>query len=150
MPQSLGRIIVHVVFSTHGRTHCLDDVIRPRVHAYLATVTRDSGSEAYRVGGTDDHVHLAVQLGRTVAVADLVERVKSTSSTWIKTVGEAYGGFAWQRGYGAFSVSASNLDEVLHYISTQDEHHRRLSFQEEYRLFLQRHGVAWDERYVWD
>ena len=83
-------------------------------------------------------------------MADLVERVKSASSAWIKTAGDGYRDFAWQRGYGAFSVSASNLDEVLRYIDGQAEHHRRVTFQEEYRLFLQRHGVPWDERYVWD
>src|SRR5437588_6691069 len=104
MPQSLSKVIVHIVFSTKDRQPCLDVAIRPRIHAYLATVSRDHGCEAYRVGGTADHVHLAVRLSRTISQADLAENIKKTSSAWIKQQGDDYRAFFWQRGYGAFSI----------------------------------------------
>jgi len=97
-----------------------------------------------------DHVHLAIQLPRTLTVADFVKKVKTTSSAWIKTQAENHSGFAWQAGYGVFSLGASQLQVLTHYIDRQEEHHRVKSFQEEYREFLGKYGVEYDERYVWD
>lgn len=102
------------------------------------------------VGGVSDHVHIITHLPRTVSIAELIEQIKKTSSKWIKTVDVRYRGFRWQRGYGAFSVSPSQLPSVLNYIEAQKEHHRTRSFQEEYRDVLRKHGVDFDERYVWD
>ena len=150
MPQSLSKVIIRIVFSTKDREAWLDADIRPRMHGYLATICRDLGGEAFRVGGVADHVHIATTLPRTLSQADMVEAVKKTSSKWIKGVAPKYGRFYWQRGYGAFSVSLSQLDAVLEYVETQEEHHRLRSFQEEYREFLRKHGVEFDERYVWD
>ena len=150
MPQSLGRVIIHFVFSTKNREPWLDAEARPRVHAYLATICRDLGGEAFRVGGVADHVHILTTLPRTLSQADMVEALKKTSSKWIKGVAPKFGNFYWQRGYGAFSVSPSQLEAVLEYIGTQEEHHRNRSFQEEYREFLHKHGIEFDERYVWD
>jgi REP element-mobilizing transposase RayT len=150
MPQSLSRVIIHIIFSTKDRNPWLDAEVRPRMHAYLATICRDLGAETFRVGGVADHVHLVTTLPRTLSQASLLEDVKKTSSKWIKTLGPAYGQFHWQRGYGAFSVSPSQLTGVVEYVEHQDEHHRHRSFQEEYREFLHRHGVEFDERYVWD
>ena len=150
MPQSLARVVVHIVFSTKNREPWLDDELRPRVFAYLAEVGRDHECEVYRVGGMPDHVHLAVQLGRTISVANLVKVVKQTSSVWIKREGRNHGGFAWQAGYGAFSVGVSQLPALVEYIDKQEEHHRAKGFQEEYRGFLKRYGLDYDERYVWD
>ena len=117
---------------------------------YVATICRDLGAELVRVGGVADHVHIVTTLPRTVTQAQLIERIKKTSSKWIKALDARYRGFFWQRGYGAFSVSPSELDAVLHYVETQEEHHRTRTFQEEYRELLHRHGVEFDERYVWD
>ncbi|MGA2867451.1 MAG: IS200/IS605 family transposase [Verrucomicrobiota bacterium] len=150
MPQSLSQVIVHLVFSTKDRQGWLDAPIRPRLHAYLATICRDRNCEAYRVGGTADHVHLAVRLGRTLSQADLLETVKKTSSAWIKEQGHAYHSFFWQRGYGAFSVGFSQLDALVRYIDAQEEHHRTKTFQEEYRELLHKYHIEFDERYVWD
>jgi REP element-mobilizing transposase RayT len=116
MAQSLSQVILHVVFSTKDRRPWLDPLIRPRLHAYLATVCRDCNCEAYRVGGAADHVHIAARLARTISQADLLERIKATSSAWIKTMGPGYGGFRWQGGYGDFSVGWSQLEELVHYI----------------------------------
>jgi putative transposase len=150
MPQSLANVILHLVFSTKERFACLGPSIRPALHAYLATVARNVGCECPRVGGVADHVHLAVCLSRTITIAALVEELKTSSSKWLKTQLPGLGGFAWQRGYGAFSVGPDDVDALLAYIDNQEEHHRTKTFQDEYRTFLKKHGVAYDERYVWD
>ena len=150
MPQSLSNVIVHLVFSTKTRNPWLDDSIQPRMHAYLAAICRDCDCEAYRIGGTQDHVHLALRLSRTISQSDLVEKLKTTSSNWIKSVGQQYQTFHWQRGYGMFSVGFSQLETLIHYIENQREHHRFKSFQEEYRETLRKYHIAYDERCVWD
>ena len=150
MPQSLSKVILHIVFSTKDRESWLSLDVRARMHAYLATVCRDLGAEVVRVGGVADHVHIATTLPRTLSQAQLIEQAKKISSKWVKTVDAHYRGFFWQRGYGAFSVSPSQLEAVLQYVDAQEEHHRARTFQEEYRELLHRHGVDFDERYVWD
>jgi putative transposase len=150
MPQSLSYLLTHIVFSTKDRTPVLDATVRPALHAYLATVARNVDCECFRVGGVADHVHLAVRLSRTIAMAQLIEELKTSSSKWIKTQSPALSSFAWQRGYGAFSVGPSDLDALLHYIDTQEEHHRTRTFQDEYRAFLKKYRIEYDERYVWD
>ena len=116
----------------------------------MATVLQNFASPPVLINSVDDHVHILFELARTVAVSQAVEEVKTTSSKWIKTQGTEFAGFAWQAGYGAFSVSESIVPTVRQYIANQREHHRTKSFQEEYRTFLEKHGVAFDERYVWD
>lgn len=148
MPQSLSLVILHIVFSTKDRAPVLSEPIRSRLHAYLATVARTSDSDCYRVGGTADHVHLAVRMARTTTIAKLVEELKTSSSKWLKT--QAVRGFAWQRGYGAFSVSASGLENLRRYIDAQEEHHRKQTFEEEFKLLLKKSGVEYDERYLLD
>jgi REP element-mobilizing transposase RayT len=150
MPQSLDAIVLHVIFSTKDRAACLGPAVRPGLHAYLATVAREFGCTCPRVGGVADHVHLAIGLSRTQTVAALVEELKTTSSRWLKGQSPALSNFAWQRGYGVFSVSPSDLPALIGYIDAQDEHHRNKTFQDEYRAFLRKYRVAFDERYVWD
>ena len=150
MPQSLARLHIHLIFSTKNREPVLHEAVRESLHAYMATVLQNFGCPAVLINSVADHVHILFELGRTVAVSDAVEEVKKSSSRWIKTQGDAFTGFAWQAGYGAFAVSESNVATVREYIATQHEHHRKKTFQEEYRAFLERHGVAFDERYVWD
>jgi putative transposase len=150
MPQSLSYLLTHIVFSTKDRAPVLDATVRPALHAYLATVARNVDCECFRVGGVADHVHLAIRLSRTITMAHLIEELKTSSSKWLKTQSPALAAFAWQRGYGAFSVGPSDLNALLHYIDTQEEHHRTRTFQDEYRTFLTKYGIAYDERYVWD
>ena len=150
MPQSLSKVVLHVIFSTKDREPWLDPGVRPRVHAYLATICRNLGSEVSCVGGIADHVHIVTTLPRGLSQAALLEAIKKPSSKWIKTLEARYRRFFWQRGYGAFSVSPSHLEAVTEYVEKQEEHHRTHTFQEEYRGLLRKHGVEFDEKYVWD
>ncbi len=150
MPQSLARLHVHLVFSTKHRERLITDAVRDALHAYMATVLKNTGCAPILINSVADHVHILFELARTVSVSQAVEEVKKSSSKWIKTQGTEFASFAWQAGYGAFAVSKSNVPAVRNYIARQQEHHRRKSFQDEYRAFLQRHGVAYDEQYVWD
>ena len=150
MPQSLSSIIIHIIFSTKDRLPVLDAAIRPTLHAYLATVARNSGCECYRAGGPADHTHVAIRLSRTITVAALVEELKTASSKWLKTQSRDLVGFSWQRGYGAFSVGRADLEDLLSYIDNQEEHHRACSFQEEYLSYVRQNSVEYDERYVLD
>jgi len=150
MGQSVFQVYVHVVFSTKNRHHFLDDSIRLRVHAYLATLSRDGGCPFVHVGGVEDHVHLLVELGKEVPPARLIGKIKQESSKFVKTLGSQYSGFYWQNGYGAFPVGALQKEAVIQYINGQVEHHRKRSFQEEFRGFLKKYGVEYDERYMWD
>jgi len=150
MPQSLSRVLLHVVFSTKHRQPLIAKELRPPLYGYLASVGREMGCEIYRIGGVADHVHLAVELSRTITIADLVKKLKQTSSAWIKTQPGSSRDFEWQAGYGVFSIGQSQLDDLMNYIDGQEEHHRVKSFQEEYLTFLARYGIKPDERYVWD
>jgi putative transposase len=150
VPQSLSKVIVHIIFGTKDRESWLDRNVRPRMHAYLATICSDGGAEFVGVGGVADHVHIVTTLPRTASQAQFVEQRKKASSKWIKGLDARYRGFFWQRGYGAFSVSPSRLGAVLEYVEAQQEHHRTRTFQEEYRELLRKNGVDFDERYVWD
>ena len=150
MPQSLSNVIVHLVFSTKDRVPIIDAEIESKLHAYLASVIRDTKSECYRIGGMPDHIHCAIRLSRTASQSELVELLKRSSSKWIKTQGSNYQNFSWQRGYGCFSISRTHLDKLISYISNQAHHHRQTSFQDEYRSLCQKNGVDFDESYVWD
>jgi len=150
MPQSLARLHIHLVFSTKNREPLITDAVRTVLHGYMATVLQNLGCAPVLINSVEDHIHLLFDLSRTVAISQAVEDVKKSSSKWIKTQGFEFAGFAWQAGYGAFAVSESNVEVVRAYIANQREHHRKKTFQEEYRQFLERHRVAFDERYVWD
>ena len=150
MPQSLARLHVHMIFSTKNRELVLHDEVRPSLHSYMATVLENLGCPAVLINSVEDHVHILLELSRTVSVSTAAEEVKKSSSKWIKTRGDEFAGFAWQSGYGAFAVSQSIVAAVREYIAGQREHHRRKNYQEEYRAFLKRHHMEYDERYVWD
>jgi len=128
----------------------MDKQIRPELHSYIAGVLNNSDCPALIVGGVEDHVHLFFGLSRTMTTSSIVEKVKTSSSKWIKSKGSAYRGFHWQSGYGAFSVGAKDADKAIAYIRDQEAHHRKVSFKEELRLFLRKNEVEFDERYVWD
>jgi len=148
MPQSLAAVYLHAVFSTKNRSPFLFDVpLRQEVHAYLGETSNRLGCQAVAVGGVEDHVHVLARMARTISIADWVKEVKRVSSLF---AGGRIPGFAWQAGYGVFSVSQPDLDSVCHYVRGQEEHHRQVSFQEEFLRLLREHDVAWDDRYVWD
>ena len=150
MPQSLTRLYAHLVFSTKNRYPYLDEDISPRVHGYLATVIRNMNSPYVVIGGVADHVHIVFDMGKMHAPKEFVEQVKRESSKFVKTLGPKYKSFYWQRGYGMFSVSPTHLPDVEDYVRHQKTHHRKKTFQEEFREFLVRYGIEYDECYVWD
>ncbi len=149
MPQSLAKNTIHLIFSTKNRRPWLTEPMRPRICAYLAGIFQEWDSPAVVIDGHDDHVHALFLLNKNHPLKKIVEEVKKGSSKWIKTLGTELTDFAWQNGYGAFSVSESNVPEVKKYIERQAEHHRRMSFQDELRQLLARHGISVDERYLW-
>ena len=150
MPQSLSQLYAHLIFSTKDRFPFLKDDIRERVHGYLATVLRDMGSPFVVVGGVDDHIHILFDMGRIHPAKDFVEQVKRESSKFVKTLRPNLDKFYWQSGYDIFSVSPTHRESVVLYINNQEEHHLKTSFQVEYRDFLNRYGIEFDEQYVWD
>jgi REP element-mobilizing transposase RayT len=151
MPQSLAQVYLHIVFSTKHRTPYLaDPSIRDDVHKYVGGTCNNLECPVLRVGGVADHVHILCRLGRTVSIAELVKELKRESSQWIKSKIPDLADFYWQSGYGAFSVSESNVEEVRAYVGDQERHHATMSFQDEFRWLLKKHGLTWDERYVWD
>ena len=150
MPQSLTKLYIHLVFSTKNRHPYLDGTVAPLVHAYIATIIRSLGSHYVVVGGMADHVHILFDLGKRHAPVAYVEQTKRESSKFMKSQGPKYRTFYWQRGYGMFSVSPTHLESVESYVRNQATHHRKRTFQEEFREFLERSGVQFDERYVWD
>ena len=151
MSQSLSAVYIHLVFSTKERRPFLrDQAFRQSVHAYLGSVSRELDCPPLLVGGVEDHVHLLCRFGRTITQADWVKELKRVSSLWIKGQRSDMSEFQWQGGYADFGVSQSNQDWVNRYIAGQDEHHQKVSFQDELRALLRKHSLEWDERYVWD
>jgi len=150
MPQSFAYLNCHIIFSTKNREPLLLPHLATRLYQYIGGTVRAKGGSLAAAGGMPDHIHLSVSLGRQMSVAEAVRDIKSNSSRWIHETVADLSGFAWQSGYGAFSVSRSNLDDVKRYIASQPEHHRIRSFQEEFLEFLKRHEMEYDERYIWD
>ena len=149
MPQSLSAVYIHLVFSTKERhPYFRDPALRMHLHAYLGGISKTLECPPIVVGGVEDHVHLLCRHGRTITQSDWVKELKRVSNLWLQKQGVK--DFQWQGGYADFSVSASNLDPVQEYITTQEEHHRKMSFQDEFRALLRKHNIEWDERYVWD
>lgn len=151
MSQSLTQLYVHLVFSTKHRRPFLDDAaFRERAHGYLVGICDGQSSPSLAVGGTEDHVHLLVRLAKTLDVASFVRELKRDSTKWIKAENPRLAEFHWQEGYGAFSVSPSHSEALRDCIAGQVEHHRRESFQDEFRRICKKYGIAIEERYVWD
>ena len=183
MPQSLAKVVVHLVFSTKHRTPWLrDKSVRSELYAYMATILRDNvDSPALIINGVEDHIHVLLLLSRKFALMDIIKEAKTETSKWVKKqpvdsivakgmgagespgrrgvsptpiinngINNVHSDFSWQAGYGAFSVSESNIPQVRKYIQNQEEHHRCMTFQDEFRELCRRHDVELDERYAWD
>lgn len=150
MPQSLVSNLIHLVYSTKRRSAWLPKSARDGLFAYQTGIFTEWECHAHVIGGADDHVHALFNLSKNYPLKKIVEEVKKGSSKWMKSNGPMNAEFQWQAGYAAFSVSQSNLESVRRYIENQEEHHRRMTFQDELRALFRRHNVAFDERYVWD
>ena len=150
MSQSLAKNLLHLVFSTKNRALWIPPTVRERLYAYQAGIFKEWDSPALAIGGVDDHVHALFVLSKNHPLKKIVEEVKKGSSKWMKREGTGNADFYWQNGYAAFSVSQSNALAVKRYIENQEEHHRKMTFQDELRILLKRHRVEFDEQYVWD
>lgn len=150
MPQSLSQILVHLVFSTKNRDPLLADDIRDELHAYIGGIADNLNARILKAGSVADHIHLLIAHPRTCAPSELVQGIKTGSSRWLKAKGPRYANFHWQGGYGIFSISPSHRRGLEVYIANQAEHHRLVTFQEEYRRLLAKYEIQFDERYVWD
>lgn len=150
MATSLSSILIHLVFSTKHRALLIKPEIEPELFAYIGSVFRTHNSPMLAIGGTENHLHILFSLSRTITLAKIVEEVKRSSSTWLKTKGEGYCNFYWQTGYGAFSIGQSNVETVKNYIARQKEHHRQKNFEDELRVLLQKYQIEFDEKYLWD
>jgi putative transposase len=150
MPQSFACLYYHLIFSTKNREPTLRDALRPRLYEYVGGILRAEKATLVMAGGMPDHVHWLISLHQQTSVSEALRLIKANSSKWIHETFPEFRSFAWQSGYGAFSVSFSRLSDVKHYIAVQEEHHRITTFQEEFLSFLKRHEVSYDERYLWD
>jgi putative transposase len=150
MASTLTNLLYHVVFSTKNREPIITAPIRGKLFQYIGGIVRGEGGTLLEIGGTPDHVHLVMRLKSEPSVATMIKIIKSKSSKWLNEQPVRPGRFEWQRGYAAFTVSASQLERVRVYVRNQEKHHRRKTFQEELRALLYRHGVEFDERYLWD
>jgi putative transposase len=150
MSQSLSKIYVHLIFSTKNRERSLPDEARLDLHAYMGGTLKGLGCLPVEINTEPDHLHALFLLARTEALSDVVGHLKKSSNDWLRSQGPQLEKFFWQAGFGAFSVSQSQVEEVRAYIRNQREHHRVKTFQEEFRAFLKAYDVEYDERYVWD
>jgi REP element-mobilizing transposase RayT len=150
LAHTFTNLLAHVIFSTKDRLPLINPIIKPRLLAYMGGIIRTLDGIAIAIDGTADHVHLFIKQPTTVAMADLMRTLKTNASRWVHETWPEEHAFAWQTGYGAFSVSQSNADAVRDYIARQEEHHQAVSFQEEFITFLTRHGIEYDERYIWE
>ena len=150
MAQSLSQLYVHAIFSTKNRQPLLVTELRPRLFGYMAGVLQDLDCPAIEIGGVADHMHILCRQAKGVTAEDLIKHAKTTTSHWMKKQGDNFREFFWQGGYGIFSVSPSNLSLVREYILGQETHHKKESFQDELRRFLEKYRVNYDERYLWD
>lgn len=150
MAHSLSQIYLHIVFHTQYGGVILQEDDCPKMYAYIDGILRNKGSLIVQIDGRPDHIHILCTLPRTITVAGLVDDIKKCSSKWVKTIDSHYSRFAWQGGYGVFSVSASQLEKTKQYIVNQQEHHRTRTFREEYEAFLRLYNVEYDEKYVFE
>jgi putative transposase len=147
MPQSLANVIVHAVFSTKHRNPIIAGEIQPRLHEYVGGILRSIDCPPIQIGGIEDHIHILFRMNRTVTIAQTMEKIKTSSSKWMKV---HVSDFSWQNGYGIFSLSQSDLGSAIKYVQHQVEHHKIRTFQDEFRELMTEHGLPIDERYVWD
>ena len=148
MVQSLSKLYIHLVFHIKTTSSPIREEDLSRVHAYIGQLVDTTGCKVIQVGGIFDHVHILFLLSKDITISHVVEEVKRNSSRWIKGIDSSYRTFAWQNGYGAFSVSQSVVEKTLEYIKNQRTHHAKMAFQDEYKMFLKSYGIEYNEKYV--
>jgi REP element-mobilizing transposase RayT len=148
MSQSFTQVYVHIVFHTKNNVDHIYPEIEDELYAYIGGILRNCKSNVIQIGGTTDHLHILCILHKTFSLSDLAEEIKKSSSKWIKTKGDAYKNFYWQDGYGGFSVSASQINVVKRYIINQKEHHKKVSYLDEYKHLLDEYGIPYEDRFL--
>ncbi|MDR2408917.1 MAG: IS200/IS605 family transposase [Bacteroidales bacterium] len=150
MPQTLSKVYVHITFSTKNRLPVIDDSIKTSLWEYIGGICKRLECNPIRIGGHNDHVHICCLLSKKISIMNLLEEIKKQSSKWIKTKSHQYSQFYWQDGYSIFSINPVELDIVVRYIDTQEEHHKKRTFKEELLAFLKKHKFEYDETYLWN
>ena len=150
MGQSLVKNYIHITFSTKHRVPLIIQAIENELYSYIGGICKKMECYPVKIGGYTDHIHILCLLSKKIALMELLEEVKAHSSKWIKTKDSSLKKFYWQNGYGAFSVNPYEIEKVIEYIENQKEHHRKKTFQDEYRAFLKKYKVEFDERYIWE
>ncbi len=150
MSQSLANILVHTVFSSKNRAPVLSESMRGELQAYIGGIIKNLHGNLLKAGSVEEHIHLLIAHPRICSPADLVKEIKTGSSKWIKAQHTDFRDFHWQGGYGMFSISPTHIPAIEYYIGNQVEHHRQVSFQDEFRQLLKKYNLQWDERYIWD
>ncbi|MCD9186804.1 MAG: IS200/IS605 family transposase [Pyrinomonadaceae bacterium] len=150
MPHSLFKVLIHIVFSTKNRADLITSDIEDSLYAYIGGIIKNNNSKLIAAGGTANHIHLLVSIGKKTDVPDLIGDIKRDSSSWVKKQDTKFANFYWQKGYGAFSIGQSQVLMVVNYIKKQKEHHHKQSFEEEFRALLKKYELEYDEKYVWD
>ena len=149
MSQSLSKLYVHLIFHIKNSLLPIKTEDKNDLYAYMGSIIKDNASIPILINGTSDHIHILCVMSKNIALAKLIEEIKRHSSRWIKTRNSYYKQFAWQGGYAGFSVSQSLHDKTKEYIKSQEEHHKKMTFQEELIAFLKEYGIEYDERYLW-
>jgi putative transposase len=149
MAQSLSKLFVHIIFHVKNNSVKIMEKDKSSLYAYMGSIIKDNDSIPVLINGVDDHVHILCVMSKNIALAKLVEEIKRHSSRWIKTIDGRYKQFSWQAGYGSFSISPSLHNKTKQYIQNQELHHEKMSFKEEYILFLNEYGIEYNEDYLW-
>jgi REP element-mobilizing transposase RayT len=150
MSQSLSKLYVHLVFHIKYTSVEIRSIDKEKLYAYIGSVIKSNESMPIIINGTHNHIHILCVMSKNIALAKLVEEIKRHSSRWIKTLDDYYQTFAWQGGYGGFSVSPSVHDKTKRYIENQEKHHQTIKFQDEYRMFLAEYKIEYNEQYIWN
>lgn len=150
MGQSLVKNYVHITFSTKNRVPLISEEVENELYSYIGGICKKLECSPIKIGGFYDHVHIFTSLSKKISLMILLEKVKANSSKWIKSKGDSFSKFYWQNGYGAFSVNPHEIDKVISYIEKPKEHHKKKTFQDEYRAFLKKYSVEFDEKFIWD
>jgi putative transposase len=150
MPSTHTNLLYHVIFSTKCRIPLITNNLQDELYRYIGGIIRAEGGVSLEIGGISDHVHLLVKFKPAISVSEMLGRIKANSSKWANENKMKLRKFGWQEGYGAFSVSESQINPIVKYIRSQEVHHRKQTFQEEYVALLKKHGIEYDEKYLWD
>jgi len=150
MASTLTNLLYHIVFTTRKKQDFIIPTLSVELYPYIGGIIREDKGKLLKIGGILNHVHILARFSASISVSEMMRRIKGSSSKWVNESSRSTQHFSWQRGYGAFSVSESAVENVISYIGNQNEHHKKITFEEEFLLLLQKHKISYDEKYIWD